>query len=67
MVFWGLFRFLPKMCRPSGSRHLRSDNRSIISIEFFFDRWDGFYYRRNHKYEQSIQLVREIERKGCKS
>jgi phosphodiesterase/alkaline phosphatase D-like protein len=37
------------------------------SIEFFFDRWDGFCYRRNHKYKQSIQLVRELERKGCKS
>jgi len=40
---------------------------SIISIEFFFDRWDGFRYRRNHEYEQSIQFVRELEKKGCKS
>ena len=55
------------MYRPSSSRHFRFDSRSIISIEFFFDGWDGFCYRRNHKYEQSIQLLIELERKGCKS
>ena len=37
---------------------MRFDSRSIISIEFFFDRGDGFRYRRNLEYEQSILFAR---------